>query len=1018
MKVLTSYKDTKENSPYPIKNNSPDTKAGMENCAEETRKYAKAADDAPPPENTRSDPADRIRRWREGVSWKTSEEAVVVRESPLYKKCAKFLIRCVLSSVYGENIIIDAQKAADLKQNAKQPGRALFVDAILDALDMGQDTIRILRRRDGKLIGLLSSAGPIPAAEDAFDLPELNLDEDNLEALLKDRLSNQDKQVLLYWLEIMDGHTSCLYNDLHDILKNIARVSLTDFEKQRINRILAVSEKDGSVDFPVLKEHSDAVLHEKITLVPIKDNKQRFGYGPHPLYVETDGLCYVFLPPFTKEIVDATKTENFSIENIELIRDNLKLEGDKLVSVAVRCVLENNGFSQVVRKTYTDEQIRFVKAFPSLSVYGPAPKNGWIARRDAPLRDYPSPLKSGAEESFDMKDIVFEDLIFEETGNNYAVHRGEIPKWIGARVEGVDWLGAIPARAVKNAADWQRIPNFIHTSAPSGKMIAVADIGSSRSAVLFQKAGDNRREYTLVENGQVLGVPLTSTDDTVADSNFGVMFFLPEKQVNDVKGKTPVGLLTTNKYQNENLPETSEVALYKSGKVILLDPKSIAEVNSRKILSDIKAGADANAMFLLAQGMLSMIVDRAVHLECSNIELRLSYLIERYAPMEKAWNDAINAFKELFPDILFSYDDVRNGEKVRIEDKVNMYLPESLAIANRLKSDGKFHTTSGAAIVDIGDFTTDIALFRNAGGHITLEENGNVSILFAGRQIIIQPIWDYLQFSGVKVENLFNPLTEESKQAVKRLEDALKEQKKEKKEKMPDDVRRDILCLMNNLRREKIPTALQNLFDICYLTEIVLLKCLLREREKGEGQYDIHLFGGGSALIKDKSEGFDWDAVLKRNCGTQKRSGDGNILAEGLLEEIQPDLRLAASKMKEDAMKYQNDASNTVEDVSPTSMELKEGYIQFLKNAQALKKWEALDVNNNRVSPGKLFNIKKPGPDADGEIDDNRLYSSFYDAALEFAMKGSFKDKEIIKTLFAYKIAYSSAVAFYSKRKR
>jgi hypothetical protein len=984
----------------------------MNNCAEKTRKYAKDADDAPPPENTRSDPADRIRRWREGVSWKDSEDRDLVRASSLYKQCAKFLIRCVLSSVYGENITVDARKAAELKQNTRYPGRSRFVDAVLDALDMGRDSIRILRQRDGKLIGLLSSAGPIPAAEDVFDLPELNLDEDNLEVLLKDKLSNQDKQILLYWLESVDENSCCLYNDLRDILKNTAKVSLSDLEKQSISRILAVSEKDGSVDFPVLKEHSDAILHEKITLVPIKDNKQRFGYGSPPLYVESDGLCYVFLPPFTKKVIDAVKTENFSIEDIELIKDGLKMEGDKLVSVTVRCTLKNGGLSQIVRKTYSNEQIRFVKAFPSLSAYGPAPRNGWIARRNAPLKDYPSPLKSGTEESFGMKDVVFEDLHFEGTGDNYAVHRGEIPKWLGARVEGGDWLGAIPARAVKDDANWQRVPNFVHSSAPSGKMIAVADIGSSRSAVLFQKVGDNRKEYTLVENGQTLSVPLSSTDNTVVDNNFGIMFFMPEKQVNDVKGKTPVGLLTTNKYQSENL---SELSLYKSGKLILLDPKSIAEASARKILSDIKAGADPKAMFLLAQGMLSMIIDRAVHLECSEIELRLSYLVERYAPMEKAWNDAVGVFKELFPDIHFSYYDSRG---IKIEDRVNMYLPESLAIANRLKSDDKFHTTSGAAIVDVGDFTTDIALFRNDGGQVTLEENGNVSILFAGRQIIIQPIWDYFQFSGAKVESLFNPSTEESKQAVKRLEAALETQKKEKKEKTPDDVRRDILCLMNNLRREKIPLSLQNLFDVCYLTEIVLLKCLLRNREKGEGQYDVHLFGGGSALIKDKSEGFDWGAVLKRDCGTQKRSGDGNTLAEGLLEEIQPDLRLAAGKMKEYATEYQSDNVKTVVDVSLTGAELQEGYIRFLKNAQALKKWEVMDANNNRVSPGKLFNVKKTSPDADGEIDDNRLYSSFYDAAREFAVKGAFKDKEIIKTLFAYKIAYSSAVAFYSKERR
>jgi hypothetical protein len=74
-----------------------------------------------------------------------------------------------------------------------------------------------------------------------------------------------------------------------------------------------------------------------------------------------------------------------------------------------------------------------------------------------------------------------------------------------------------------------------------------------------------------------------------------------------------------------------------------------------------------------------------------------------------------------------------------------------------------------------------------------------------------------------------------------------------------------------------------------------------------------------------------------------------------------------------------------------------------------------VDRNDNNVKPGKLFNVKKNPNEPCGWIEDQDLYHNLYDEAFEYATAGSVHNPEIIKTLFAYKMAYSSAVAFYSK---
>jgi hypothetical protein len=794
-----------------------------------------------------------------------------------------------------------------------------------------------------------------------------------------------------------------------------------------------IDSKDSEVPgFPVLKEHGEAVLCDRITVVPIRDNKTPFGYNMEPLSFEADGLRYAFLPPLTLDTVAAATTTDFKIEKIEIpegvndqsvpkeLRVPIGMENNKLVSVTIRCKLKSKYLRQIVCRTYSGGEIRYIKNFPSLTIYGPVPMHGWIARRDIDI-DYPSPLKSGSVENITLKDIVCEDaktnikdnkpevasseMSFFQTTDRYNLYQGPIPLWLAVKTSSGETLGSLPLRVVSDDKlnDWKNMPNFIHTEKPTGKLIVAADIGSSRSAILFHRSSDNDNENDeiFIDNGQPLGIPITTSGSIDVDVNFGMTIFQPEKQLGKVEGKTPVGLLTTDAFQNET---KDQVSLVSSGKLILLDPKSIADASTRKILSDIKVGNDQKAMYLLAESLLTLIIDHAIHLQCSIVELRLSYLIERFSSFKIAWDKVIGKYRERWPDISI---------------KCEMYLPESLAIANELKHGDTLSTTSGAAIIDIGDFTTDIALFiSEAGGSIELKDN--FSVQFAGRQIILQPIWDYLLFSGDKIGDLYKQdkiKSLECQQAVSRLEAAREKQKKDKKRILNDDVRRDLLCLMSyfNSNNEKTG-ALRNLFDICYLTEIVVLKRILRNIPQKEGNFDIHLFGGGRFLIKEKDNGFDWDKTLGRSCNTKLPRDDGKTLAFGLLRNIHPSLKEAAEKMRNQAQSYQEKEGGRRTNTVPSHEELKEAYICFLQNAQALKNWEVLDDNDNMVSPGKLFNVKKTGNNNDGVIDDEKLFKEKYDIALEYAMAGSITDTEIIKTLFAYKMAYESAVAFYSKK--
>jgi hypothetical protein len=1024
--VLTSYNDEKTTDSSPFKSDAAGTKDGMETCVEKTREFTKKN---PQPQNTRSDPADRINSFREGIEGEISstEDQEKARKSEFYKKSFKFLLQCVLAPLYGEKISIVPLNADELKKEKRFPGRGHFVEAILAALKMGDKYIYTLRNRTGRIVGLLSDAGPIPVVEDGFSLPDLQIDETKEASVILHKLKDQDKDVLAFWLKNIPESSHLLYQDLRKILDTQEkRGALFDFSKiSESMKIDKVSATDNMVlGFPVLKEHGEAVLCDRITVVPIRDNKTPFGYDMEPLSFEADGLRYVFLPPLALDTIAATTTENFTIKKIE-IPDGfpVSLEDNKLISVTIRCVLENGSLEQIVRRTYSGGEIRYIKSFPSLTVYGPLPMHGWIARRDIDS-DYPSPLKGGSVENIALKDIVFarteikkkEDkpevsytpLPFEKTTDKYDLYQGGyIPLWLAVKTSTGDTLGGLPLRVVSQIAqgDWEKTPNFVHTEKPTGRLIVAADIGSSRSAIMFHKDGDadDLLNETFIDEYQPLGIPITTYGDSGVDVNFGIMFFQPEKQLGKVEGKTPIGLLTTDAFLNET---KEKVELFSSGKLILLDPKSIADASTRRILSDIKVGNDQKSMYLLAQSLLTLIIDRAIHLQCSEVELRLSYLVERYSSFKKAWDAAIEKYEKLWPEI-----------KVELK----MYLPESLAIANELKHDETLKTSSGAAIIDIGDFTTDIALFISKAGR-PIELKNNFSVQFAGRQIILQPIWDYFLFTGAKIESLYKPdmmKLRECEMAVSRLEAAREKQKKEKKHKLSADVRRDILCLMDYFNKEKIPVALQNLFDICYLTEIVILKRLLRDEPKGDGSFDIHLFGGGRSLIKTKDEGFNWKDTFGRLCNVKLPLGYGKTLALGLFRDIHKDLKNAAEAMGKAAnVDYSSGREGGEHAIdAPSNEELREAYIRFLQNAQMLKSWDVFDANDNRVSPGKLFNVKKTDKNSDGVIEDESLFGVNYDDALEFAMAGTVTDAEVIKTLFAYKMAYSTAVAFYSKTK-
>ena len=1023
--LLTSYKENRGSETPPsnfIEGDRVPTDSGMMICHEETFLYAEKLNRNnegrqifSPPENTRSNSADRIKRIRENIS---KQENV---ESEIFKQSAILFIKCVLSSVYGEPVTIDTYNMDRLRNNDYK-GRNFFLENMQKAL-YEDDPILMARneiiciRRGKTLIGLLSSAGPIPVVEKNFYLPVLSINEENDLRTILDNLSAQDKNILRFWLtENKDEDTvsQCrLYNKIKSIIKS------DDLSPEILKGIGLALEIDKNVQgipgFLLFKSHSHPKLEEHIILTPIFDEKTKFGYDMDAsMVIEVKREKYVCLPPLTEEAVKSSQTDDFIIKSItcKLSPDDIK--NNKIVSLAIQCCMEMKGLVIWECNTYIGENIQFIMNFPPLSLYSPAPKFGWIARRDdsAPSFNHPSPI-CGDAETYVRKNIIFVDhnslqdefipLKFKDTGSGYSIYCGGIPKWLGVKGardknEGI-WLGAIPLCSL-NAQ-----PCSIYKELPTGEIDVAADIGSSRSVVVFKK-GDER-DVILIEENKELGIPLISSSDETADTVFNSIFFQPRRQHKEVSGKRPVGILIPSNFNSIN---TDNLLLYESGKIILLDPKSISEAIQGKasIKSNIKAEEDQQGMNLLIQGILTMIIDRSLHLGCSKINIYLSFLKERFHLLNDAWTYAISKISGLI-----SYDDIKINHK--------MYLPESLAIANKLTQDKNFTPIGGAVIVDIGDLSTDIALYyQEFAGDEKLKLVHHTSILFAGREIILQRIWDYLNFSGKKVESIFNCSETGDNEAVKRLQDKLdnqrnkiiKEQKDGKSGEIDDDIRRDLLCLITKLKKlDSTHRELQNLLDICYLTEAIILKHIVKKLPHDSKEYadvDIYLFGGGSSLVK--TDGYNWKEVINYGSHIKPMSEKEYELelAYGLLIKLTSDLENASQIALQEAKNFrgQEQANSAEINESIKGEKLTQGYLQFIKDAQIFNPgWSFMKKNNILVE--KIDEVL--------DLTKTELWGNLRARALEFTKRGSITDKDIIMTLCAYKIAYSSALVFYSK---
>ena len=87
-------------------------KTGLEQCYKRLDDIARKSGDAP--ENTRSNPADRIKRFRENSNWKKEEDKDSVLSSKFYKESAILLFHCVLSPLYGKNVYLTSDSFESL----------------------------------------------------------------------------------------------------------------------------------------------------------------------------------------------------------------------------------------------------------------------------------------------------------------------------------------------------------------------------------------------------------------------------------------------------------------------------------------------------------------------------------------------------------------------------------------------------------------------------------------------------------------------------------------------------------------------------------------------------------------------------------------------------------------------------------------------------------------------------------------------------------------------------------------
>ncbi|UTY22793.1 hypothetical protein [Treponema denticola] len=823
-----------------------------------------------------------------------------------------------------------------------------------------------------------------------------------------------------------------LFTDLEDKVLSLNTEKIENRIKQNQAEILEADKKTEEREIvpeedPILdiKNYQDEILANSISLIPMIDERARLGYNMKPLMLEVQDMCYAFIPPITQKSIEWTT--NDSLEIISLSIENTVIVENKITSITINCKINIDNLDITVSKIYKGGQIRYIKRFPVLSLFGPAPKFGWIARRNLTYEfykhyEYPSPLINESVAAIDgLNDIEFAGMQFDKIESDYFIYCGEIPKWLGVRGNG-SWLGALPLRVVSETEqlDWKKAPNFIHGELPSQKRMNVAvDIGFSSFVVLFLEEGMREEEIkkVLIEEGQVLSVPITTPLYYKPDreTQFSNTKFQSEKQYEVVQGKIPVGIIGTPLlYSNTG----NDLLLYKSGKLILLNPKTVSEASGVKITSDIKSNVEEkrNEMELLIQGILTMIIDRSLHLECSEINIRTAYLKENYEFMKSCWESAKENIEKRMPYL-------------RPKINIDLYLPESLAIANRICHNNAFHTGSGAALIDIKALSTDIALFKNKAAKDSSADASSVSLVtnfsirLGGHKIILQPIWDYLYFSKYKkVEDLFKVDTRDNSNLidiVKKLNDELTKQRSEKHIDV-NKARNNLLCLINRLQKGQIPLELQNLFDLGYLAEIVILKNFVKTMTKGDGTFDIHLFGGGSSHFTGQKDGFNCGAIIGRICETYDRSADGDILALGLLSgadgKMHKNIEAAAAEAKKEAQNYIKTIKKQPIITTASVKELEENYAQFIEAAEILKpSWYFKDNYSNNLDARWVLNVKeKQERTASYEPLDSSLWTQNFEPAMDFARNCRTDSMEIFKILFSYKMAYLNAVAFYN----
>ena len=1042
--------------------------AGLDDCHKETEAFAKEQEHLIT-ENTRSNPADRVKRIREGLAWsRLADTQAAIRSSSIYKKSAVLFLHCVLSSVYGEPVTLEIHTFDGLNKEAKYPGRGYFLKEMQNAL-YGEEQERhgmeidrqkiIYLYRGRKMIGLMSANGPIPAInyEPPFPFNTLPIDDTEGTATITEALEDQDKQIVQYWLsKNPELVKACdLFHDISNDLQNMG-------VDAKIERTLTIVPTEaGFPNFPYLKNYDGELLADSITIVPLSDKNSPLGYNMPTQMIEVNNTFYGFIPPLSQQAVKWTRNDAFQIRSFTVPEKGMTIEDNKLGAVHVDCKITVDGLDITVSKVYEPEQLRYVKQFPVFSVYGPAPKFGWIAQRnEKPAIPYVSPLINDTVSGIDgLNDIELEDIRFEPIEDNYLLYCGVIPQWAGIRGNG-NWLGALPLRVDvgdKMQTNWKEAPAFVHKTLPPSKKIKVAvDIGSSRSVVVFLKdlEDDNSTEYTLIENDQSLRIDLTSMLGTGDNSDdFTNALFQPEKEYRKITGKTPLVVFKTAKFSTDS-SGTDPVLLYRLGKLAFLDPQQFASAGSKDYDSNIKAqiktGMPENtkkqAMRILVQGLLTVIIERAIHLGCCDIDIRTAYLAEQHNVMEQIWQNAITAIVSRMPEDI----------KKLINISVDLCLPESLAIANSMShAANRFEAESGAAFVDIGDFSTDIALFQNTDKSRTeIQLINNFSIHFAGARILLRPIWDYLCMSQtVEFKNIFT-LPEKKDESINTV---VKELSDERQKQMSsnsinvgqDKVKSGLLCLMNKLKSLNSKVAndseklenLYNLFDLGYLAEMLILKRLIKDVPVSGGRFNIHLFGGGSSYFKEQKDRYNWSDVLGRACETYNKSEDGNILALGLLRgkgvgedkekgdvEVHSNILEAAETEKENARNYAQ--SKRQPKIPDNDEELKQGYIQFVMEIRNLKGdgWRIWKNSANVAASPKdeapdknllrIFNVRKTQEDGLYALDNASVWEKRLNNA-KLSAKNCIKDcptedTEIFKILFAYEMAYSCIMDVYS----